>query len=878
MTSTNGQAGGLEDQLRRMILNNGQESSTVRAERPTVRLPPAAPHQAGEQNRSTKQRQNAPAHDAAQGRGAFAAGPLGSRTAGPQSAASGKGQWRPDQHQHRMQPQTQMVTPNGSVVNPRLMAHGRDQHRQQSQYRPPPPPQIDPNAYQRGGQVAGYYQRSQPPPRQLFDPNSMRGPPSNYQAEQHMRQAQYLEHVASVEIAKLSMSPGERLEKEAFRSRLEQVVQEVCATDPDRLPKVALESFGSFKSGFANKGSDMDLVIVLPDGSPCPADFGLMEDDLPRALEKRLLELGYGARLLTRTRVPIIKICEIPPASFLDKLREERSKWDLLDHEQKYPHLHPELGEDEKDVGEVAETTEAKPDANVVIPSIVTKERGTSKTNANGAAKQGQQPQYIEGDAPITTDTGTKAKPDAGAVASPITTEKHSTPQTNVNHTGEEIQQPNSTKDGALDSNGAAIPSVQSAISGPIQQARPKRDNRPFTRERKAGPLDFPNEGVGIASDINFFNPLGLHNTQLLRCYSLCDPRVQDMVLFVKSWAKRRKINSSYSGTLSSYGYVLMVLHYLVNIVRPPVLPNLQSPWRPNGQSTATGARRVECDGWVVDFWREEDEILRAAKAGQMSSNREPLGSLLEGFFRYYSSMGGGPTFHWMQNVLSLRSPGGILSKDQKGWVKAVTQEGLGKKVQHRYLFCIEDPFELDHNVARTVTHYGIVAIRDEFRRARRILTAIGFGQGHDEDGDLLDEMIEKEVAAPAADVDGSAQMGANTNAAQSLARPEAGSSTARNTATQKQPRPANGGANARPLPSRAPNVTDQDAFPTLGGAKPAKPPARSPASKGSEKGQTGEISGDRARAYLAELKRKKAEADAETTATGAAEAVLGGE
>ncbi|KAK0249093.1 hypothetical protein LTS09_015766 [Friedmanniomyces endolithicus] len=860
MTSTNGETGGLEDQLRRMILNNGQEPSPTRTERPT--------------SRSMKRPLHASAYDTTQG---CAAPPSMNGANVPQPAASGKGQWGQRQNQPRRQPQTQTVTPNGSIVNPQPMAHGREQHRQQTQYRPPPPPQIEPNAYQRGGQVAGYYQRFQPPPRQLFDPNSMRGPTSNYQAEQYMRQAQYLDHVASIEITKLSMSPSERLEKEAFRSRLEMVVQEVCAADPDRLPKVALESFGSFKSGFANKGSDMDLVIVLPDGSPCNADFGLMEDDLPRALEKRLLELGYGARLLTRTRVPIIKICEIPPASLLDKLREERSKWDLLDHEQKYPHLHPELGEDEKDVGEVAEPTEAKPDAIVIAPSIATKEHGTSDTSADGTAKKGQQPQDTDGSAPVTKDIGTMAKPDVNAVASPITTEKHGTPKTNMNGASDKMRQPSGTNGGALGAIGAAIPSAQLANPGPTQQARPKHDNRPFTRERKTGPLDFPNEGVGIASDINFFNPLGLHNTQLLRCYSLCDPRVQDMVLFVKSWAKRRKINSSYSGTLSSYGYVLMVLHYLVNIVQPPVLPNLQSPWRPNGQSTAMGASRVECDGWVVDFWRDEIEILRAAKAGQMSSNRESLGSLLEGFFRYYSSMGGGPTFHWMQNVLSLRSPRGILSKEQKGWFKAVTQEGLGKKVQHRYLFCIEDPFELDHNVARTVTHYGIVAIRDEFRRARRILTAVGFGQAHDEDGGLLDEMVEKEVAAPAADVDGLAQTGATTNVAQSIARPDTGISNPRNTATQKQPRPANGGANARPLPSRAPNVTDQDAFPTLGGAK-AKLPARSSAHKGSEKGQTGEISGDRARACLAEVKRKKAEADAESTATGAAEAVLGGE
>ena len=48
------------------------------------------------------------------------------------------------------------------------------------------------------------------------------------------------------------------------------------------------------------------------------------------------------------------------------------------------------------------------------------------------------------------------------------------------------------------------------------------------------------------------------------------------MGIFVKVWAKARKINTPYHGTLSSYGYVLMVLHYLMNVAKPPVIPNLQ--------------------------------------------------------------------------------------------------------------------------------------------------------------------------------------------------------------------------------------------------------------------------------------------------------------
>jgi hypothetical protein len=44
-----------------------------------------------------------------------------------------------------------------------------------------------------------------------------------------------------------------------------------------------------------------------------------------------------------------------------------------------------------------------------------------------------------------------------------------------------------------------------------------------------------------------------------------------------------RKINAPYKGTLSSYGYVLLVIYFLVHVKNPPVLPNLQQmpPLRP---------------------------------------------------------------------------------------------------------------------------------------------------------------------------------------------------------------------------------------------------------------------------------------------------------
>lgn len=307
--------------------------------------------------------------------------------------------------------------------------------------------------------------------------------------------------------------------------------------------------------------------------------------------------------------------------------------------------------------------------------------------------------------------------------------------------------------------------------------------NKP--RDRYKDHLEFPKTDIGIQCDINFSAHLAIHNTLLLRCYSHCDPRVKLMILFIKHWAKIRGINTPYRGSLSSYGYVLMVLHYLVNVTSPGVCPNLQIDRKdpPSYLPPAEIEARTTCNGCDVRFWRNEAEIKDLAAKKMLNHNHESVGALLRGFFEYYAQPGQMSTenhrgFDWGREVLSLRTKGGIVTKQEKGWVGAKTtfettkvapptpstakaqdaSESAApgaeisdaktprpkaveetKEIRHRYLFAIEDPFELDHNVARTVTHNGIVSIRDEFRRALRIIRAAG--KPDQRDGGLLDPL-----------------------------------------------------------------------------------------------------------------------------------------
>jgi terminal uridylyltransferase len=527
-----------------------------------------------------------------------------------------------------------------------------------------------------------------------------------------MAQVIHLDELASLEVSKVEMTIPELEAKEAFRKQLEGICQKALSENhTSDIATISLVGFGSLASGFATPGSDMDLAVVPGRNDPSKAHEVGIDREIPRLLEKAVLNASMGARLLTRTRVPILKVCQNPDETLYSALSEERQKWDDLPEEEKYAPPTPPTERLPRTPSDVDGRKSPPPAHNVNnIPSIEDTQSGTASQQAK---------------------TISTMSDNTGQVTSPIE------PQIKDHETKNGNKQ---------DHNGNT--------KGPRQH-----NERPWYREKVLGPLDFPKTGVGIQCDINFENPLAIHNTQLLRCYSLCDRRVRPMVLFVKSWAKRRQINSSYSGTLSSYGWVLMVLHYLVNIAQPSVCPNLQSPWRPPVASTdMQGLEHMFKDtiiaGYAVRFWRNEEEIMHAAQAGQLTRNQESIGALLRGFFQYYASLTPPytygprpPTFFWTNEVLSLRTPGGIREKREKGWTGARSVISNGKEVRHRYLFCIEDPFELDHNVARTVTHNGIVAIRDEFRRTWRILRAVGCGQ--QPEGGIFDEIVEPTPPPP---------------------------------------------------------------------------------------------------------------------------------
>jgi len=136
-----------------------------------------------------------------------------------------------------------------------------------------------------------------------------------------------------------------------------------------------------------------------------------------------------------------------------------------------------------------------------------------------------------------------------------------------------------------------------------------------------------------------------------------------------------------------------MCIHFLQQR-RPAILPCLQGM-----ESTyAVTFGKVECAYF--------DQVEKLHGFG--SRNGESIAQLVWAFFNYWAYW-----HDYANNVISIRT-GSILSKRAKEWTT--------RKGQDRHLICIEDPFEVSHDLGRVVDKLSIRVLREEFERAAEIL------------------------------------------------------------------------------------------------------------------------------------------------------------
>ena len=79
-------------------------------------------------------------------------------------------------------------------------------------------------------------------------------------------------------------------------------------------------------------------------------------------------------------------------------------------------------------------------------------------------------------------------------------------------------------------------------------------------------------------------------------------------MLGVKYWARQRGINDASNGTLSSYAWAIMVLHYLQRRT-PPVIPSLTDPALLKQAEAQSKLLQAEVEGYEVEFCNDAELV-----------------------------------------------------------------------------------------------------------------------------------------------------------------------------------------------------------------------------------------------------------------------------
>ncbi|XP_045081587.1 terminal uridylyltransferase 7 isoform X1 [Coregonus clupeaformis] len=195
---------------------------------------------------------------------------------------------------------------------------------------------------------------------------------------------------------------------------------------------------------------------------------------------------------------------------------------------------------------------------------------------------------------------------------------------------------------------------------------------------------------TGLEGDISLYNTLALYNTRLLASYAAVDPRVKILCYVMKVLAKMCDIGDASRGSLSSYGYTLMVLFYLQQR-NPPVIPVLQEIY--DGEAKP----EVLVDGWNVYFYDDLDNLPERWQ----QRNMECVGSLWLGLLQFYTE-----TFDFREHVISIRQRA-ALTTFNKQWTS-------------KYIV-IEDPFDLNHNLGAGLSRRMTNFIMKAFINGRRV-------------------------------------------------------------------------------------------------------------------------------------------------------------
>lgn len=183
------------------------------------------------------------------------------------------------------------------------------------------------------------------------------------------------------------------------------------------------------------------------------------------------------------------------------------------------------------------------------------------------------------------------------------------------------------------------------------------------------------------------------------------EPRVRELIMIVKHWAKKRAIQDASKGLLNSFSYCLLVIQFL-QLVQPPVLPTLMVP---DADSICKDPYANDQTSWPA--WFHDHAKYRDFSA----QNTMSLGELWYRFIRYYAHA------NFSYTCFSVRHG------------KPQFKPNCPLDARYKYL-AIMDPIDPRDSCSRNVCENITSLIRNEFQSALKHFQDEARGPGVTED------------------------------------------------------------------------------------------------------------------------------------------------
>ena len=194
---------------------------------------------------------------------------------------------------------------------------------------------------------------------------------------------------------------------------------------------------------------------------------------------------------------------------------------------------------------------------------------------------------------------------------------------------------------------------------------------------------------TNIYIDITVHNLLPIKNSKMIRLYSLFDQRFHILGIFLKHWVKINNIKGAPNKFLSSYALLLLIIHFLQDVVEPKILPMLQEimPKDKNKDEYAYkyfyDDKEFNTNLYFEDNFDRMKEYMNIINCG--NENTSSVSELLVQFFEYYA---------YIYNTINCKHY--LIS------IKHSDKNNVANNTEH-IAYPLEDPFDVNHNPSSTL-------------------------------------------------------------------------------------------------------------------------------------------------------------------------------